>query len=246
MNKNIHDAFEQISASADLKKSTKQYLQIKNRQQEKQKFCIWQKRICAAVCAAFLLVAGAEYYMAQTPVSYISIDVNPSMELVLNRFDRVISIEEYNEDAGLVLKDLDLEGKRYDQAIDAILTNEAMAVYLGSDLTPVFTVASDVNDKTQVLLEQIKNSSVYTSYGCQGYTADSTLLSEAHHYGMSFGKYAAYCELSQYNETITVEDCHGMAVSEMHNQIHGYQNGSGCGHCNEGMQHHGSCHEAGH
>lgn len=36
---------------------------------------------------------------------------------------------------------------------------------------------------------------------------------------MSFGKYRAYLELSEYDQNVTVEDCHGMTMGEIQNRI---------------------------
>lgn len=50
---------------------------------------------CTAVChgcrLCFLMAGAGGYTVYSRPVSYISIDVNPSIELAVNRFDRVVS-----------------------------------------------------------------------------------------------------------------------------------------------------------
>ena len=52
-----------------------------------------------------LAVSIGGYSYIQTPVSYVSIDVNPSVELTLNRVDRVISATAFNGDGEAVLED---------------------------------------------------------------------------------------------------------------------------------------------
>lgn len=44
-------------------------------------------------------------------------------------------------------------------------------------------------------------------------------MNEAHQHEMSFGKYRAFLELSQYDADITVEDCHRMSMGEIQNRI---------------------------
>ena len=92
-----------IHASEELKRNTLQYL---NRYREKTvttaRRSAWQY-IAAAVCLFFLACAGG-YFVYSRPVSYISIDVNPSIELGINCFGRVVSAAAYNEDGEEILK----------------------------------------------------------------------------------------------------------------------------------------------
>ena len=46
-------------------------------------------------------------------------------------------------------------------------------------------------------------------------------MEEAHSHEMSFGIYRAYLELSQYDESVTVEDCHEMSMGEIQTRIEG-------------------------
>ena len=54
----------------------------------------------------------AGYSWVQRPVSYVSIDVNPSIELALNRFDRVVYAAAYNLEGEEILNGLSLKGKK--------------------------------------------------------------------------------------------------------------------------------------
>lgn len=69
------------------------------------------KRItwAAAAAAAMFLVFGGSGYAYYTPYSYVSLDVNPSVEYVINRFDRVLEIKAINDDGKELLKNIELE-----------------------------------------------------------------------------------------------------------------------------------------
>ena len=45
------------------------------------------------------------------------------------------------------------------------------------------------------------------------------IVSEAHGHGISIGKYSAYLQLAKYDDSVTVEDCHEMSMSEIHRRI---------------------------
>ena len=53
------------------------------------------KALPIIACFIFLLFSFSGYGLYFTKTSIISIDINPSIELNINRFDRVISINKY-------------------------------------------------------------------------------------------------------------------------------------------------------
>lgn len=54
--------------------------------------------IAAAACFMLLATGGAGYAAAVSPYSHVTLDVNPSIEYTLNRFDQVVSIECMNDE----------------------------------------------------------------------------------------------------------------------------------------------------
>ena len=113
MNK-IRESLNKIQATDDLKKKTLRYLM--DRQEKKAGFTrrpVFGYAI-AAICMFLLLGAGG-YSVYRQPVSYISIDVNPSVEIGINRFGRVVSTDAYNEDGRIVLQQLSLRNVPYVQ-----------------------------------------------------------------------------------------------------------------------------------
>ena len=62
----------------------------------------------AAACIAMFFGLSATGYAAVTPYSYVTLDVNPSFEYTLNRFDQVIKVESVNDDAQEVLDEIDI------------------------------------------------------------------------------------------------------------------------------------------
>ncbi|MDD3252223.1 MAG: hypothetical protein PHV18_06675 [Lachnospiraceae bacterium] len=233
----VYDALEGVRASEELKTSTLEYLQAERERRSRRPagffgFPVSLRGFSAAVCLAVLLTAGiGGYSVIRTPVSYISIDVNPSIELALNRLDRVVSAAAYNEDGEIVLDGIAVKGKTYVEAIDTIVESDAMSGYLtrGADLS--FTVASRVVKKEQILQTGVEQSHGCKDHGGQSVNVGVELVSEAHGHGVSFGKYAAYLELAQYDGSVTVEDCREMTMSEIHHQIdarkHGCVDGEG-------------------
>ncbi len=224
MTNRIHDAFDIIHTDKDLKEHTIQFLQeqAEKKQQQGRHFLV----PVSAVLVSFLLIVGIRgYTWIQAPISYISIDINPSVELELNRLDRVISATAYNEDGTKLLDGQNLKGKDYREAIRQLVGSNSMDAYPSGGLLLVFTVAAGQQEKQQELLVSLEEEGLLPEYQISYAAADITTASEAHCHGMSIGKYHAYLELHQYDPTINVEECHGMTMQEISEQILAHESG---------------------
>lgn len=116
MNK-IKSAFEEIKADDALKEKTLNAVMEKTN--KRVRFPL--KHIIAAVSAAAILAASgmtAWAYCFQ-PVDYVSVDGSVNVELGINRLDRVISVESYNEPVST-----DLKMKKCDEAIKLLELSE--------------------------------------------------------------------------------------------------------------------------
>lgn len=220
----IQDAFHTIEANEDLKNSTIQFLLSERQKRTAHTARPALYRTIAAACVMLFLVIGISgYQMLQTPVSYVSIDINPSVELALNRFDRVVSATAYNEDGEIILAGLSVKGKKYMEAIDIIIESEAMSVYLTNEAELVFTIAANNDNKKNQLRAGIANCAGCMKHGGQSLGADIGIVTEAHVNGLSMGKYSAYLQLVQYDDTVTVDDCQRMTMSEIHGLINKHE-----------------------
>lgn len=211
----IRESLENIQASEELKQNTLQYLYKQQPGRRKPRVRFASAYAMVTVCL-FLLVGMGGYFVYRKPVSYISVDVNPSIELHINRFGRVVSTEAYNDDGRDVIEQVPLKNISYMQAIDKLLKDESYSKYLHEDSMLVFTVISDRPDE---IVEELNDSELLQSYGALTYTSDSSCMHEAHQHEMSFGKYRTYLELLEYDEDVTIEDCHGMTMGELRDRI---------------------------
>ena len=208
----IQESMKNIRASEELKRNTLHYLDRQKKRAMPGK--VWRYAAVAAWLCLFLTAGGFRRYAK--PVSYISIDVKPSIELGINRFGRVVSADAYNTDGQDILEHVKLKNMSYSQAIDKLLQSEDYAVYLTEGSHLVFTVISERSDAIMQELNEEKRSGAYQ---VSTYSSDMTCREEAHQHEMSFGKYRACQELAQYDETVTIEDCHGMTMGEICDNI---------------------------
>ena len=246
----IRQAFESIEAGEKLKASTENFLREARRKEERKQrrsmFPYLLRHVPQLACAALVLALGiGGYVMLLVPVSYVSIDVNPSIELELNRMDRVISAKAYNEDGEKVLEGLSLEWKHYMDAVDLVVESDRMQPYLAGDAALTFTVASGSQQREELLLTGIRNCHGCAGHGGTSVGTDVDMVEDAHESGLSLGKYAAYNILRQYDDTITAADCRNMTMAEIRSLIREHES---CGehHETEGNEGDGNGSTGGH
>ncbi len=223
----IRESMEGIRASRELKMRTLLYLE---RQRDRRSRPVWRRGASLALAAAiclFLMLGAGWHTLYGMPTAYISMDVNPSIELGINRYGRVVAAEAYNEDGRDVLQRLPLKNKPYAQAVGTLLKDEAYREYLTDNATLVFTIISDSPD---VIREELDSLDTGGPYRILTYISDSRCMEEAHQYDMSFGKYRAYQELAEYDSSVTIEDCHGMSMGELQDRIEGCRQHEETGH----------------
>lgn len=109
-----------------------------------------------AVAASFLIFAmlSSGVYAYYTPYSYVSVDINPSLELSVNRFDKVIGVHAFNEDAEKVIKATDkIKNKGIDNALEKIINTASEQGYLqNEESNSVMIVVSSSNKKEEAIL----------------------------------------------------------------------------------------------
>lgn len=167
--------------------------------------------MAACVCLVFSLVLGVRAY--GQVVSTVSVDVNPSLELRLNRWDRVVQVETFNEDARHICDTLRLTHCTYADALDALISCDAFREYLGQDSDLTVTV---VSPHAEAIHHTTETCIGFSENGGQFYCADDDALDAAHAEGFSVGKYNAWCQWNLLDPTAKLEDCHDMTMEEIH------------------------------
>ena len=116
------------------------------------------RRIIPALAGAALaigLFAGAiGLYNENFQTVYI--DINPSVALKLNRFDRVIGVEYLNDDAKALLSDVKLVGKDATDALSTVIDACDNAGYVKDDSEIYISATSKEEKKSEKLLNKLK------------------------------------------------------------------------------------------
>ena len=117
-----------------------------------------------AACLAVMLLGGGLFYQQVNAVaSVVSLDVNPSIELKVNRSEKVLSCTPLNEDAKAILADMsngaDLKGAKLDVAVNAIVGSLVRNGYLDSISSAIMISVEDKNaDRAQKLQQELASA----------------------------------------------------------------------------------------
>lgn len=227
----LYEAFDAVRAEDPLKASTMEFLSRKRKAAVSSGS--WQKRLAAAACMLVMLVVGFGIGVYSTPVSVVSVDINPSVELGVNRFDRVISVEGYNEDGAELVRGLHLKNRTSADAVSAIVNSSMVRGMIDRNEWLTLTVVGEDPQRNASLQANLTDCiSHIQNAQCVGASADE--VRQAHACGMSYGKYLAGLKLLEVNDDLTMEDVKGMTMREIHELC-----GTGGKH-HQGKGHHGS------
>lgn len=185
---------------------------------------IMKKKIALALSAAFVLsLAGGGYAYAKTPVAYVSVDINPSVELGVNAFDTVVSVEAYNEEGSNILEGTDLLNVKVDKAVSTVVTNAINDGYIKEDGTSAIEITTST-DKTDVaaeldetLKEVVDETLEDNNVEAEVETENVALArrDEARKLGITPGKLNLIQKLQALDSTITVEEYKNSSVKEI-------------------------------
>lgn len=221
----VREAFDAVQAEEPLKERTTQaVLQAMHAKAEHRR-----RRFVPilALAACLLLAAGVGgHHLYFTPTTVLSIDINPSLEMDINRFDRVIALNGYNDDGAALAAALDVQNLRYDAAVDALLANATIADCLarGEELAIAVVQAQDDAAQSGAVLDYVSGcTDRHENAHCYALSSDSAQMADAHSAGLSCGKYHMYQALLAYDATLTPETVQNMTMRELRDLLALYE-----------------------
>ena len=217
MEDKIKAAFDQIHADPKIVRRCKAALRKNSfdygRERQRMKNCKIRRASCFAMLAAVLLGAG----IYRLPTASIDIDINPSVELKINAFDKVVKAKGLNDDGRAVIEQLELENLRYTKAVRKLLLSESMEPYMdGEQVLSITVVGGTLENEEEFLRNVVCSASVVTKEENLCYfKADADTAQAAKKAGLSVARYRALLELQAENPNITADDVLKMSMQEI-------------------------------
>lgn len=185
--------------------------------------------LAAAACLALVLVGGGGgyyYYTANNAVaSLVSLDVNPSIQLEVNKNEKVLSATPMNDDGAEILADMDLKGTPADVAMYAIIGSLLQHGYVDELANSILITVEDDDQARGEKLQQeltaqadaaLENAQVSGAVLAQTLQHTEELSQKAQEYGISTGKAALIMAIVEgSNNTKTFEELVGLSINEL-------------------------------
>ena len=188
----------------------------------------WTSLIAACLAGMLLGGGGLFYQRANAVASVVSLDVNPSIELKVNRSEKVLACTPLNEDAKAILADMgngaDLKGAKLDVAVNAIVGSLVRNGYLNSISSAIMISVEDKDtaraDKLQRELTSTVDGVLQTSESrasvlTQTLTQDAGLTQQARENSISTGKAALVNRVLAINPSLKFDALAKLSVEEL-------------------------------
>ena len=188
----------------------------------------WTSLIAACLAVMLLGGGGLFYQRANAVASVVSLDVNPSIELKVNRSEKVLACTPLNEDAKAILADMgngaDLKGAKLDVAVNAIVGSLVRNGYLNSISSAIMI---SVEDKDTVRAEKLQReltsavdgvlqtSEAKAAVLTQTLTQDAGLTQQARENSISTGKAALVNRVLAINPSLKFDALAKLSVEEL-------------------------------
>lgn len=181
----------------------------------------------AAACVCLTLIGGGafHYHLENRKIeSVIGIDVNPSIELSINRKEVVLEARALNADAENIIHDMDLKGVDLNVAVNAVVGSMVTQGYLDDlENAILVTVSNDSVRKARELRSSVvgdiertlKENQVEAVVYDQQVIEDEEMEELAKRYGISYGKAYFLKELIDQNEALNIEDMEELSSMTM-------------------------------
>lgn len=113
----------------------------------------------AAILVATVVLSLGGYKVYATPVNYLSVDINPSVKLGINLFDKVIEIVPLNKEAKEIVDDLELKNENIEDAVSKIILEATKEGYIdeeAEDNAVLITSYSDNDKKADKIKDKVE------------------------------------------------------------------------------------------
>lgn len=231
MKQPLHELHD-LHASENTKKDTLAYVM---KHQNRTRF-VYGKRVAAVLCTSLIVMFTFIFFQMRndktvinrpttdtTVIAYVSLDINPSLELQINKDEQVIQVVTFNKEARKLTQNMGLEQMNIKDAIEKILNSSEYQKYLRKGLLEVGIYADDtkLGNKLNIQMEEYLNTQLdEQQYHCSQINQQTHEEAIDHH--TSGGKYRVIEEIMQYDERYTLDELKRMNMQQLYDILKVY------------------------
>ena len=183
----------------------------------------------AALAACLCLAAGCIFGYLRYQINYavdatVSLDVNPSVEITVNRKERVLQVTPLNADGEIIVGDMDFRGSDLRVTVNAIIGSMVQNGYL-SELANSVLISVDNNNTergaamqaqlTDAVNQLLQTEAFSGAVLSQTVTKDDALKQLAEAYGITVGKAQLIRDILDDDGRHTFDELASLSINEL-------------------------------
>lgn len=186
---------------------------------------IIRRFVSAAAAFILLITTGYGVYGYYTPYGYVNVDINPSVEIAYNLYNRVIGLKGLNEDGNILISKMnDYKNKSIENVINEVIDKAVEEAYVKPEeenlILITITEKKDKIDDDKIyqsvdshIKEKVKNTQVVIMEG------DTKIYKKASEDKVSPGKLMLINKAIDLNKDIKYEEVANKSVKEIMKMI---------------------------
>lgn len=179
--------------------------------------------LTTGILAATLVIGVVLWVYYLAPNGYLSIDINPSIEIKTNRLNQVTSIDALNEDAKQLMAGYELTDRNLETVVHNIVDRIILAGYLASDKDNTILITADDSRHSNeisttvngIISDYLNQKQILAQVIPQYISLNSQSIKEAHENYVSIGKMAIIKELIAKDNTLSIEKLSSLRISDL-------------------------------
>lgn len=190
--------------------------------------------LAAAILICVVLFGGlsdvgspSSWFAGRSVVAYVSLDINPSVELGVDKMEKVRSLSALNDDGEALIEGVVFKDKPLDEVMQALLV-QSEGDYLSSGAADIMITATTVKDSRLVdsrLTEELESTvkayldknhaGEVENFAVTALPTTPEVRNEAKKVDLSAGKYAAYLGAKNNGYAVTVDELKAQSLRKL-------------------------------
>lgn len=214
----LKQQLDMVKASPSTKEKTMAYVIAKRKKSRMPAYAVSALALCC-----FILLLLQPWSTSSAVQSYVTLDINPSMEFTLNEQDKIVAVTTFNQEAKTLLEGQDLQGMKVEEAFTYLWQKPEWIPYLSNGIVEVSVYSEDRS--VSLRLEKELNAYLSTSleegsYHCSHVGDDIYEQAQDHH--ASMGKYRVIEEIRSYTQVYSEEELLNKSMKELYQILEPY------------------------
>ncbi len=182
----------------------------------------------ASVAAIFvMLFVGYKFLFPVNEYAYVDIDINPSIEMTIDKDENVLKAQALNSDGQTLLNAVKVKNTELVDAVSLLLNKSKEIGYINSDNNKIILTTSVNSDKAsqsksknlETIIASLKEVADKSGVESQIIEVSPEDRNEAIETGISMGKYYLYSKAKDEGINITIEEVKSSSVSTLLSKV---------------------------